>query len=112
MTASMDDCIRNCLDCHRICLETVPHCLSKGGAHAEAAHIGLLLDCVDICRTSADFMIRKSRFHSSTCGVCAEVCAACADDCDRMDDDPAMRRCAEACRRCAESCRAMASATA
>ena len=41
---SMDDCIRNCTDCHTICLETVAHCLGKGGAHAESRHIRLLLD--------------------------------------------------------------------
>ncbi|PWC97614.1 four-helix bundle copper-binding protein [Azospirillum sp. TSO5] len=104
---SMDDCIRNCTDCHTICLETVAHCLTKGGAHAEAGHIRLLLDCVDICRTSADFIIRGSRFHHLTCGACAEICAACADDCDRMADDSMMKRCAEMCRRCAESCRSM-----
>jgi len=111
-TPSMDDCIRNCTDCHTVCLETVSHCLTKGGAHAEAGHIRLLLDCVDICRTSADFMIRGSRFHYLTCGACAEICAACADQCDRMADDAMMKRCAEMCRRCAESCRAMSSMAA
>ncbi|AWB08504.1 ferredoxin (plasmid) [Azospirillum humicireducens] len=103
----MDDCIRNCTDCHRICLETVAHCLDKGGVHAESGHIRLMLDCIDICRTSADFMIRSARLHHLTCGACAEICAACADDCDRMSDDPMMKRCADMCRRCAESCRAM-----
>ncbi|HSH79114.1 MAG TPA: four-helix bundle copper-binding protein [Herpetosiphonaceae bacterium] len=104
----MQQCIQNCTDCHRICLETVAYCLRMGGKHAEAAHIRLLLDCAEICQTSANFMIRGSDFHGRTCGVCAEVCEACAQDCEQMGDDAQMRACAEMCRRCAESCRHMA----
>jgi hypothetical protein len=104
----MEACIRNCQDCHRICLETIPHCLKKGGRHADPAHIRLLIDCAQICATSADFMIRGSPLHKASCGACATVCAACAEDCEGMADDAAMKRCAEACRRCAESCRQMA----
>ncbi len=104
----MEQCIENCLTCHRLCLETVAHCLQMGGEHAAPAHIGLLLDCAEICQTSANFMIRGSAFHSRTCGVCAEVCARCAEDCERFGDDQQMKDCAEACRRCAESCDRMA----
>lgn len=108
MPASMDDCIANCSDCHRICLETLSHCLAAGGRHAQPDHIRLLIDCAEICRTSADFMIRESPLHRLTCGTCAEICARCAEDCAAMGEDPAMALCAEACRRCAESCRTMA----
>ena len=108
----MQQCIENCLTCHRSCLETVTHCLAKGGRHAEAAHIRLLLDCVEICQTSANFMLRGSLFHALTCGVCAELCQRCADDCARFSDDQIMAQCAQICRRCAESCRHMATMTA
>jgi hypothetical protein len=106
----MERCIQECQSCHALCLQTVRHCLQLGGEHATAAHIGLLLDCAEICQTSADFMLRGSRFHSRTCGVCAEVCEACAQDCERIGpNDQQMQACAQACRRCAESCRRMAS---
>ncbi len=108
MSHDMQQCIQNCTECHRICLETVQHCLQMGGKHAEAAHIRLLLDCAQICATSADFMIRGSDLHPRTCGVCAEVCVRCAEECERIaDGDEMMLRCAEVCRRCAESCRQM-----
>lgn len=111
--AEMQECTQNCLDCHSVGLETVAHCLEMGGRHAEASHIRLLLDCADICRASADFMLRGSAHHAAVCGVCATVCDACAADCDRMgDDDELMRECAQACRRCAESCRRMSRAGA
>jgi hypothetical protein len=86
----------------------VAYCLQKGGTHAEAAHIGLLLDCAEICQTSANFMLRGSEQHTQTCAACAAICEVCAEECARMDDDPPMRNCAEACRHCAESCRRMA----
>lgn len=110
----MQTCIDNCQNCHAVCLETIAHCLEMGGEHASAAHIKLLQDCVQICQTSADFMIRMSDFHAQTCGVCADVCARCADECEKMatgDGADFMQRCADACRKCAESCRQMSSGT-
>jgi len=83
-----------------------------GGQHAEPQHIGLLLDCAEICQTSANFMLRGSDRHMRTCAVCAEVCEQCAQDCERMGDDAQMRACAEVCRRCADSCRRMATMAA
>lgn len=107
----MQQCIQNCTECHRVCLETIQNCLSMGGQHASPEHIRLLQDCAQICRTSADFMIRGSELHTRTCGVCAEICQRCADECERMaDGDAQMQRCAEVCRRCAESCRRMSQA--
>lgn len=107
--AEMRECIANCSDCHNICLETAVHCLAMGGEHAAPYHQTVLLDCAQICATSADFMLRGSDLHARTCGVCAEACERCAAECERLaDGDATMRRCAETCRRCAESCRRMA----
>ena len=58
--ATMQECIASCLDCHSVCLETISHCLSKGGDHAECNHIRVLQDCAQVCITSADFMLRNS----------------------------------------------------
>jgi hypothetical protein len=109
LTEDMRRCIAECLDCHRICLETVNHCFSHGGKHAAPRHMGLLLDCAQICDTSADFLLRGSEFHARTCGVCAELCAACADSCQEIGPhDAILQRCIEACLRCGDSCRRMA----
>jgi|SRR5579859_1283369 len=109
---SMRSCIQECTNCHGTCVETVTHCLEMGGKHAEAAHIRLLLDCAEICQTSANFMLRGSDLHGRTCSVCAEVCERCAQDCESFGDDDHMQACAKACRSCAESCRNMATAMA
>ena len=108
LSADMEACVQTCNECHHVCLETVVHCLEKGGAHAESAHIRLLLDCAAICQTSADFMLRGSEHHGAVCGVCAQICESCAIDCERFGDDAEMARCATQCRACAESCQRMA----
>jgi hypothetical protein len=109
LTAAMRDCVRNCQQCHAICTETVAHCLKLGGKHAAAEHIRLLLDCAQICATSADFMLRASAEHGRTCEVCAEICAKCAESCERVGaGDQTVRDCAERCLACAKSCEQMA----
>ncbi len=107
-SAEMDRCIEACQSCHEICLEAVHHCLHQGGAHADPHHIGLLLDCADICLTDAQFMMRNSMHHQVICDACAEVCEACAESCGQLADEPHMQLCADQCRRCAELCRQMA----
>lgn len=105
----MQQCIEECLRCHGVCLQTVSHCLELGDRHADPAHIGVLLDCAEICQTSANFMLRSSDRHQVICGVCAQICRACAEDCERMaGDDRILQQCAEACRRCQQSCERMA----
>src|SRR5436309_5571555 len=112
LNEDLQRCITLCRECHDVCLHTVPHCLGKGGRHAAAAHVVLLLDCAEICDTSANFMVRGSQLHAATCGACAEVCDRCAEDCERLGDDEMMRHCARTCHRCAESCHRMAGAHA
>jgi hypothetical protein len=111
--AERQACIDECLICHRICLETATHCLELGGEHAEAAHVRALLDCAELCSTSAGFMLRDSPLHGAVCGACASACERCAESCEAIPgSDERMEACAETCRRCAESCRRMAAAAA
>ena len=107
LNEKMRSAIQAALDCHSICVETVVYCLGMGGDHAAPSHIKLLLDCADICQTSAGFMARDSAHHAMICEACAEICDRCADSCEQLGDGGEMRRCAEACRRCAAECREM-----
>ncbi|MCW2962633.1 MAG: hypothetical protein JWM25_1058 [Thermoleophilia bacterium] len=110
LSGQMQDCIENCDDCRDLCTATVNHCLELGGVHATPANIRLLLDCAEICQTSASFMLRGSDLHRLTCGVCADICARCADECEQLaGGDAQMLACARACRACSESCERMAS---
>ena len=98
----MKECIENCQTCHRVCLEMLAtHCLEVGGKHVESKHFKLMLDCAQICQTSADFMLRDSELHAHICAVCAKICEACAASCEAVGD---MDDCVRACRACVESC--------
>jgi hypothetical protein len=109
----MRSAVQIAVDCAAVCAQAVGHCVNKGGAHAEPAHLILLLACAQSCHTAAQFMAIGSPQHPPICGACAEVCTACAADCERLsNEDPVMRDCADICRKCAESCARMASPTA
>ncbi len=109
VNTEMRACIDACQSCHAVCVETLNHCLTMGGKHTEKEHVTTMLDCAQICATSADFMLRGSSLHAATCLACAEVCEACADSCDALGGAE-MKRCATECRACAEECRKMAAA--
>lgn len=106
-SVDMEECIRNCSQCHQTCERMIEHCLNKGGVHANPQHIKILIDCAQICQTSADFMLRNSHLHGATCRACAEVCEACAESCEQMNDDDSMQACIDVCRKCADSCQKM-----
>lgn len=109
LSREMRQCIDECLRCYAVCVETKAHCISMGGKHAEASHIGALADCAKLCETSANLMLHNSELHGRVCGICADACERCAESCEQVDrNDEVMRRCVEECRRCAESCRRMA----
>ena len=99
-------CIQDCEACHDVCLAMATgRCLELGGRHSEPQHLRLMLNCAQICRTAADFMVTQSHLHRLVCGVCAAVCEACANSCDEVGE---MEACSRTCRACADSCRTMA----
>jgi hypothetical protein len=110
MSAQMESCIDACTSCHRVCLATVRASLGMGGEPA-ADHVRMLIDCAQICATSADFMIRGSELHHVTCDACADICEACAESCRALGGVD-MEACADVCDTCAEACGAMADAAA
>lgn len=94
--------------CHQTCHSmAMVHCLELGGEHARPQHLRLMLDCADICATTADFIGRKSQFHTQIAGLCVEICETCAEACEKLGQ---MEACVSACRECAERCREIARA--
>ncbi len=99
-------CIDDCMNCYRVCEESIAMCLSIGGEHAEDRHITTMDDCAKLCAISADFMLRNSDLDTHMCSLCAQACDNCAESCAKFDDD-FMKKCADICKQCAESCRSM-----
>lgn len=52
-TPEMRRCIERCQQCHDVCTESIVYCLEQGGAHADAAHVALLLDCAQVCQAAS-----------------------------------------------------------
>jgi hypothetical protein len=104
----VQQCIQECQECHVICAETVAYCLVMGGAHAQAEHVTVLLDCAETCNLAEDAMLRDSAVVPTLCGACAEVCDVCATECEKFLGDARMKACADRCRSCAQACRKMA----
>lgn len=112
MTTEMQTCMNACMECHKICLETMTYCMSKGGRYMDMGMMSILRDCSEICMMCMNMMIGGSEFMERTCMLCAEMCDRCAAACETISDDSKLMECAAACRRCAETCRAMQKVTA
>ncbi len=107
LTTEMRDCIEDCIDCYKICLETIMYCLTKGGNHSDPDHIQMMFECANICNASATSMLMGSDHHQKLCAVCSDICNSCAEDCEEFGDDQ-MMECGAMCSRCSESCKEMA----
>lgn len=108
MDQSIKNCIETCNECRDECETTLyQYCHEKGGKHVEQDHVKLMADCIEICQTSAHFMLRGSAMHAAVCGVCADICEACAVSCESIVGCEVMKACAETCRKCAQTCRDM-----
>lgn len=105
MTTENHDCITLCWEARTACLDTLTnYCLPKGGNHARAEHVRVMLDCIEICQVAADFMRRNSTLYPAVCAASASVCEACARSCEELGKDEKMQHCAQICRRAAEAC--------
>lgn len=112
MPEDLQHCITQCWECRTECMKTLyHHCLQQGGKHTAQSHVRLMADCIEICQTAADFMVRESTLYTYICESCAAVCEACAESCAEIGGEE-MERCAEICQRCAQSCREMGGYTA
>ena len=106
LSAQVQDTIAKLRDCHAMCHGmAMTHCLEEGGPHVRPQHFRLMLDCAQLCATTADFLERKSQFHTGLCGLCADVNETCAEDCEQLDG---MDDCVTACRAAAQACRVAA----
>lgn len=103
----VERCIQQCTATHQAALTVSGHALRHGGAENTNHVIRVLSDCVEMCQTAANFMLRGSPNHSRTCALTAEICREVARECGKFDDEP-MRRMVEIATGCAETCEAMA----
>ena len=106
LTAEMERCIRECMACYELCLETaVNHQLSIADTQLDPAHLRLLISCAEICQTTARVILTGSPLHKPAARICAKICRRCAAESARQS---ATEHCAQAARTCAEWCQRVA----
>jgi hypothetical protein len=111
MSPHVDDCLEACLECHRICLETVSYLTTA--AHAVGAEdMRLLFNTAEVCGTNASLLRAGGDRHGAASLACAELCEQAARYCDGRGADPRLQACAAACQRCAVACRGIAARAA
>ncbi len=99
----IDDCTQDCLNCHTVCYDAAMRII-QGGERRRAEHISSMLNCAELCLTTAHFLLSNSLFYTAICQVCADVCTRCKELCASMGEGES----ANACQACAESCRQLA----
>jgi len=104
----MDECIKTCLECARLCQQARAQLQAKQDAGDEL--LALLLDCAECCELCARWMQRGSAFAADLCALCATVCKTCEEACEALPGDELLQKCAEACRRCFDTCLRMGQA--
>ena len=102
----IEECIARCMRCYRTCLEILASSLEARGNPPRPAHLALLLECAEMCRSNAEMMIRHASACERECG-CMEICRPCALSCEEIADE-ASRRCVEASCTAARSCPSLA----
>ncbi|MGH7584117.1 MAG: four-helix bundle copper-binding protein [Gemmatimonadales bacterium] len=106
MNTETQHCIDDCLNCQATCEATLSYWLARDESQRDRSAMLVLLDCADICRVTAAFLLRRSPRYPEMCRFCAEICAACAGWCERFPRDTVMMECAAACRACGKTCEA------
>ena len=60
--------------------------------------LACMVDCVDLCTTTASFIVRGSEHADDLREVCAELAKCVEESCEEYGDDEVLTACADACR--------------
>lgn len=102
---STQSCMDVCTQCHQTLMHAaMQYSLISGGVHLEPRHFRLMINCAEICQTTANFHLSDSEFCRNLALMTAEICELCASSCKKIGD---LEECVQACLQCAQGCREM-----
>lgn len=99
-----EECIQNCFESYRGCLEMTAYCLEQGGEYVTSELVTSLQTCARQCQVTVEMLVTDSELYPAACEICAAACDQCADACDLVTDEQ-LAALADVCRQCAETCR-------
>jgi hypothetical protein len=71
--------------------------------------LACIVDCVDLCTTTASFIVRGSEHADDLREVCAELAKCVEESCEEYGDDEVLTACADACREAYDALNAQSS---
>jgi hypothetical protein len=90
--------------CHNECRRMFMECAPKESGHnLSFLHLKRLQACIEICGSTAEYLLKDGVMAYRLCEITARICEQCADSCDKMED-AYFQECAELCRETAEAC--------
>lgn len=102
-----ESCIETCAEAHRRCLQTIEHCLEETPGGMQSDHLLVLVDCIQILPTIADFLRRESAIAPQICQAGARACVRCFDQLHEVAD-ATVQACVEECQKAAQLCEQLA----
>lgn len=93
--------INSCVQCVAACEDAINYCLKTGMASVELVNV--LRDCIDICKTTSNLMMRGSEHGEHLTKECREICMVCAEECINSNIEY-LKKCADTCKACAAEC--------
>jgi hypothetical protein len=79
------------------CNAAFAYCTQQDGIE-DPELLACMVDCVDLCTTTASFIVRGSEHADDLREVCAELAKCVEESCEEYGDDEVLTACADACR--------------
>jgi hypothetical protein len=99
-------CIDACNAAANVCEWTASLCLQEISTRPSGRCVSFTLDCAEVCRLTANLLLRYSHLTTAMCFACIEACEACVDECGRFEGVH-YERCVARCKGCIEQLWAM-----
>ena len=96
--------VRLLQECHNMCrrmfMEYAP---KESGRNLPYLHLKRLQACIEICGSTASYLLKDGVMAHRLCEITARICEQCADFCEKLEGED-FQHCAALCRETAEAC--------
>ena len=66
-----EECIQNCFESYRGCLEMTVYCIEQGGEYVSGELLSSLQTCARLCQATVELLVTDSELYAPACEVCA-----------------------------------------
>lgn len=95
-------CIEAFQTCEQLCLRTLPFVCNEISRPLQADLVRVILDCAEMCRLAANFLVRDSEHYIRVCREASEICGDLATHCEAVEGLGGLH---SVCDECVAACR-------